>query len=180
MSESLSKSRVFIGIKMSDELAGFCTQLQHEFADLPARFAKQDDLHLTLVPPFDMEDQGFVESIIQPILQGVNPFPLHLKKLEYGPTPRKPRLAWIECESVPELVELRQALVDAFEYEDRYSFRPHVTMARFKDQDRHLLKKRPIEKRVDRSMEVTSVELFESVHREGVTYRVLGSYLLAL
>lgn len=180
MSASLPKRRVFIGIKVSDELVEVCTQLQHECADLPARFAKQDDLHLTLVPPFDMTDQGQVDAVIKPIMYHTDPFILHLKKLEYGPTPRKPRLAWIECEPAPELVALRQALVDAFDYQDRYDFRPHVTLARFKDQDRHVLKNRPIEKEVDRSMKVTSVELFESVHRGGITYRMLGSYRFAL
>jgi len=176
MSVSLPKRRVFIGVKASGELVDVCAQLQQEFADLPARFAKRDDLHLTLVPPFDMTDQGQVDALIKPITLRTDPFTLHLKKLEYGPTPHKPRLAWIECERAPELVALRQALVDAFEYQDRYDFRPHVTLARFKDQDRHLLKDRPIEKEVGASMEVTSVELFESVHREGVTYRVLDSY----
>ena len=168
--------RVFIGIKMSDKLAEVCAQLQQEFSDLPARFTRRKDLHLTLVPPFDMVDQGQVESVIKPIVDASASFVLQLKKLDYGPTSRQPRLAWIECEPISELVELRQALVGAFNYEDRYSFRPHVTMARFKDQDRHVLKSRPIEKQVDELMEVNSVELFESVHREGVTYRVLGSY----
>ena len=178
MSANPHTRRVFIGIQVTDELADLCVQLQQEFADLPGRFTPREDLHLTLVPPFEMEDQRQVDTLIKTILQSSSPFELRLENVDYAPTPHQPRLAWVECKPLNELVELRRALVEGFEYQDRYDFRPHITLARFKDQDRDLLKTRPIERVVDRSMDVTSVALFESVHREGVRYRVLQTYAL--
>ena len=176
MTASPSTRRVFIGIKLSDDLANVCLQLQSEWSDLPARFAKHEDLHLTLVPPFDMEDEDQVDACINPIIQRTQSFTLQLRQLEFGPTPDDRRLAWIICEAAPELVELREALVHAFDYKDRYSFRPHITLARFNKKDHHVLAKRSIQQVVDHSMEVQSVELFESVHRQGVTYRILNGY----
>ncbi len=167
--------RVFIGIKMSEEIADACVKLQADLADLPARFIPPEDIHLTLVPPWDESDIRFAEYTLQTTLFPAKCFTLELQRLSYGPDPMRPWLAWIECAASAELVALKKELMKAFGARDSVPFTPHVTIARFSEKDAEVLTHRPIDRSVRLSMRVDSVQFFSSPGKGGEGYTVLAS-----
>lgn len=167
--------RVFVGIKVTDEIAKACVKLQADLADLPARFIPPEDIHLTLLPPWEMEDQSLVEEKLRQAVQPVKRFVLRLKRLAYGPDNARPRLAWIECEASGELIKLKRSIFKAFGMAENVSFLPHITIARFSNKNGDLIKLRSIDRPLDLSMPAESVELFASKLGGATGYRVLAS-----
>jgi 2'-5' RNA ligase len=180
MNGDLLGRRVFIGIKAPGDIAATLASLREYFPDVPGRFVPPEDIHLTLVPPWQMEDQGMIEAKMHAALRGMEPFTIMLKLLSYGPSPDRPRLAWVSCEPSAELSRMKRSLAAAFPVQDHVPFVPHLTIARFDERDRALLRRRPVEQRIDLPMPVSSVELFLSPHRGGRGYEVLASLPLPL
>ncbi len=180
MENKKSSKRAFVGIKVSDFIASECVKLQAGLGDLPARFIPPKDLHVTLLAPWEMVDQSVVTEKIHKAIQNTKRFTLNLVRLDYGPNTRRPRLAWIECFPAEQLIALKKELLREFGVEDRKTFRPHVTIARFKREVYKLLRKRPIDKPLELCMPVESVELFESPRIGGSGYTVLASLPLPL
>ncbi len=171
--------RTFIGIKAPIGIAEKLAAQREYFFGVPARLVPPEDIHLTLVPPWQMTDQGSVETKMRDVLREMGPFTITLKLLSYGPSPSRPRLAWVSCEPSAELSKMKSSLMAAFPVRDHVPFVPHFTIARFAEADRDILKKHPIEKRINLPMQVPSVELFLSPHRGGSGYEVLVSLPLS-
>jgi len=175
-----NEQRAFVGIKMTDEVAHECLKLQADLGNLPARFVPPKDLHLTLLPPWQMLDQHAVEERLKRALTNAKRFTLKLQRLEHGPNNMRPRLAWLACATDPALVALKKNLLHSFGIEDRVPFVPHVTIARYKKDSGPLMARSDIDRPVGFSMPVESIELFRSPHQEGAGYTVLASLPLPL
>ena len=173
-----SPKRVFIGIKLSDELKESFIDLQSAFGELPGRFIPPEDIHLTLVPPFETYDPPFVKGELRAALGHVHGFKLRFLRLDWGPHKERPRLAWIECGASGELVSLKKKLLNVFHKKEKIPFIPHMTVARFKKPFAENIAHRKIKRPVRFSMNVESVELFESPHKGGAGYKVLASIRL--
>jgi 2'-5' RNA ligase len=167
--------RVFIGIKLSEELADNFVDLQSAFGELPARFIPPQDIHLTLVPPFETRDLPFVKSELKRALAETHRFKLRFLRLEYAPDKERPRLAWVLCTATRDLVALKKKLLHAFEHKEKVPSVPHMTVARFKKADAEEVARRRISRPVRFVMDAESVELFESPHKGGSGYKVLAS-----
>lgn len=172
--------RVFVGIKVTDEIAEAFAGIQGAFAGLPARLIRPQDMHLTLVPPWQMQDQGQVEKFLEEVLRDLQEFSVKFKRLSYGPTTERPRLAWVEGAPAVELGALKKVLGAALGMQDEHpSFIPHVTIARFSERDRRLFLRHPIGRELALPpMPVVSVELFASPREGGAGYKVLRSFPL--
>lgn len=170
-----SLQRVFVGIKISPEIAEACAKLQADLGNFPARFIPPEDLHLTLVPPWQMKDQKPVENTLRHALKPIKRFTLKFQRLLLGPNNTRPRFIWIECEASEELIKLKTSLMKSFHIPERVPFSPHITLARIPIQNMREARRRDIQRQLGLSMAVESVELFASVHKEGVGYRVLAS-----
>jgi 2'-5' RNA ligase len=170
--------RLFIGIKLSDELADNFVDLQSAFGELPARFVPPKDIHLTLVPPFDTRDLPFVKSELKRALAETRQFKLRFLRLECGPDRERPRLAWVLCAATGDIVALKKKLLHAFRQKEKVPFVPHMTVARFKEVDAEKAARRRVSRPVRFSMDVESVELFESPHKGGAGYETLASVRL--
>ncbi|MBI2098505.1 MAG: RNA 2',3'-cyclic phosphodiesterase [Candidatus Wildermuthbacteria bacterium] len=168
--------RVYVGIKVTDEIAEACVKLQSDMADLPAKFIPPEDIHVTLLAPWDMVSQSFVEERLRKALRGMKRFTLKFERLAYGPSKMHPRLAWIQCTPSSETNALKKSLLAAFKTKESVPFVPHMTIARFTAKDEEKLTHRPIEKPLAWSMSVESVELFSSPHKGGAGYKVLSSF----
>lgn len=177
---SKPSQRVFVGIKVSNEIAEACAKLQAEFGDLPARLIPPEDIHLTLLPPWKMTDQSFVEDALRQAIRSIKRFTLKFKHLAYGPDNMHPRLIWIECEASDELVKLEKEILKAFGKTEDGPFFPHVTIARLADKDMDVIGLRPIERPLALSMPVESIELFASPQGGETGYRALISLPIPL
>jgi 2'-5' RNA ligase len=170
--------RIFIGIKLPEELSDSFVDLQSAFGELPGRFIPPKDIHLTLVPPFETRDLPYVKGTLRVALEQVQKFKLRFSRLSYCPDKEHPRLAWIECGATKEIISLKKKLLKALNIKEKVPFVPHMTIARFKKADSENITYRPIQRPVRFSMDVESIELFESPHRGGTGYKVLASIKL--
>jgi len=177
MNTGVSK-RVFIGIKMNEEMAGAFVKLQSEIAGPPARFIPPEDMHMTLVPPFEMSDPAYVDECVRVALARAKRFTLKTEHLAYGPVKMRPSLAWIKCAVSEELIALKKELMRAFGKTDQWPFKPHVTIARFAKKDADMLTHRPIERAAAFSMPVEEITLYESPDGGGRGYTVLDAWAL--
>ncbi|MHB1118083.1 MAG: 2'-5' RNA ligase family protein [Minisyncoccota bacterium] len=168
--------RVFVGIKVPLDLARDFADFHRDIVGLPAHLIHPTDMHLTLVPPWDITDRASVESILREVLRGGVRFLIRFERVEYGPTEHRPWLVWVIGEPSLELTNLKKSLVDAFGVKDVHlSFTPHVTIARFSEQDWAAFKHHPIAREAVLSMPVESVELFLTPTGGGRNHEVLAS-----
>jgi len=174
--EQKTIERVFVGIKVPVPVAQVFTEFQRDLDGTPVRLIRPDDMHLTLVPPWNSDDRASAENTLREALRGKKKFSLLFEYVEYGPTMHRPRLVWVAGAPSEELTDLKKVLNDVFGFKDDHlSFIPHVTIARFSEQDRAVFKHHPIARETALSMPVLSVELFLSPPHGGKGYEVLAS-----
>jgi len=170
--------RVFVGLKLAEELEGAVLYLQSALNGIPARWIPPNDIHLTLVPPFETQDVYFARYKLRKALTGMHQFPLRFVRLNWGPNKERPHLIWVECAASQELIALKKKLLKMFEVnnvKEKVPFIPHMTLARLQKKDSERAARRRIIRRTRFSMDVVSVELFESPHRGGTGYTVFSS-----
>jgi 2'-5' RNA ligase len=187
-----TSKRVFVGIKMTDDVAGECTNLRSRVGEVQGSWVSLHDVHLTLIPPWRTTDIGIVIQRIEDSVRVAHSFYLELHKLTYGPSARNKRYLWIECSSSSELTALRSSLIEALQGTDGIApndnehggalgahstrrFLPHVTIARLKGVDEHRRNAGNISIPLFIKMPVSSVQLFESLQEGSVKYAVLHS-----
>lgn len=167
--------RVFVGIKLSDGLKDTFLDIQSSLGGLPGRFIPLEDIHLTLVPPFETQDIHFIKRTLKTALQETRQFKLRFLRVSPGPNKEKPTLVWIECGASKELISLKKNLLKVLGLKEKIPFIPHMTLARFGKAEAKNIARRRITRPLKLSMDVESVELFESPHIGGVGYIVLDS-----
>jgi len=175
----VTPARIFAGIKIEATAARELSELARPLASCAVRLVPKNDLHLTLVPPWN--ESGIARTVerLGIIASGFNCFSLAFEHLGYGPTLRHPRLLWAGCVVSCELKELRMTLLAAFGREDARPFHPHVTLARIPQNGRSFARKYPIDRPLTLTQCVRSVELFQSPSKGESGYQVLSSSPLA-
>lgn len=99
----MPKKRIFVAIKISDEIVEKVVAFQKGFEKLPLRLILPQNLHITLIPPWYEQDLDTVVSRLRKVRQGV--FEIAFTKLTIGPR-RDPRLIWARGETQPLLTQL--------------------------------------------------------------------------
>lgn len=129
------KKRVFIGIFASPELKRKIFDLKNKFKDLPVRWMRDENLHLTLLPPIYLDDKQIVEMLekLKLLENKIGEFEIQFNRVSLGPTLRRPRLIWAEGEENQKLDGLKRQITQILDYhQDKRPFLPHLTLARFK------------------------------------------------
>jgi RNA 2',3'-cyclic 3'-phosphodiesterase len=155
-------ARIFVGIKIADELAEELAALARPLRPHDVRLVPSNDIHLTLVPPWDEPETAGAVGTLQAAISDFKPFVLTFTRLGFGPNLREPRLLWIECAASDELADLRIALLAAYGRSDSRPFVPHVTLARIPKNGRTVARRNPIDRTFLLTQLVASVELFQS------------------
>jgi RNA 2',3'-cyclic 3'-phosphodiesterase len=185
--------RIFIAINLSEKLRKELGALQDRWPELPARWAKPENLHVTLVFLGNVNDQEVCDVCAAAAEVGKRhePFDLTVENVTYGP-PKKfpPRLVWATGQVSEELGALQKDLESALfefaggDYNENagYGFSPHVTLARI---EQFGLKKMEAEEipiineKIGRTFMVESFEVMESeLKRGGPVYTILDSVKL--
>ena len=89
-------ARVFVGIKLAPEIACELVGIAKELKNAAVRPVSADDVHLTLVPPWQEDCIGKATEMLRRITAGFNPFALVVEHVGFGPDPRRPRLLWAD------------------------------------------------------------------------------------
>lgn len=184
--------RIFIAINLPKEIKKELKSFQERWKELPVKWVKEENLHLTLVFLGYVSDQEILEifKITEKVAQEHQPFSINLRKITYGPEKKGiPRLIWVEGEKSKQLVELQEKLESSIfelptkklKLENR-PFTPHITLGRIRQWEFRKIEpeERPeIDEEVNLSFNVQSIELMEShLKRKGPDYFVLQSFLL--
>lgn len=170
-------TRVFVALKMAPDIAQALAQIARPLEHLGVRPIAKEDIHLTLVPPWnEMAVPDAIEKL-RTAIEGRYPFRLELRHVGYGPDPKRPRLLWVECSASEELTALHAALLLAFGRRDERLFLPHVTLARIRGNGTRVSRKWPIDRDLALIQEVATAELMQSPLPGGRGYKVLASLL---
>ncbi len=185
--------RIFIAINLPEKLKKELSLFQNRWPEIPARWTRPDNLHVTLVFLGNVTDQEACDicSLAAEIGRRHSPFDLTIDNIFYGP-PRKipPRMIWAGGPVSEDLGALQKDLESELyefsggEYErDReYGFRPHITMARIEQFGIKRMDPEEvpaIDEKMERTFMVETIEVMESeIRRSGPVYTVLESIKL--
>ena len=177
--------RVFVAINLPESLKSRLARFQSKWPDLPAKWTKKENIHITLVFLGYVQDNEIPEilRITEEIAKKHKPFQLNFNKICYGPPKKALRMVWAMGEKSEELRDLQNDLENSlsnlsFKKENRF-YSSHITLARIRQWEFKQIEpeERPqIEEFIDLSFEVNSIELMESqLKRTGAEYTVLQS-----
>lgn len=185
------RQRIFIAINLPEEIKNQLLDYQQKWPELPIRWVKKDNLHITLIFLGYILDKELLEVIkaTKEVVQKRAPFLITLNKICYGP-PQKipPRMIWVKGEKSENLIKLKDDLEKSllekvnFSFLENREFSPHITLGRIQRWEWRRIEpeERPeVEEDISLSFEVKSVEVMESkLKPKGAEYSVLESVVL--
>lgn len=170
------KQRLFIGIKASLELQQYVVLWQREHAGIhdTIRWIKPDNLHVTLIPPWN-DNPEEVQKKLETFQNNGSPFEILLQRVSFGPRPKHFRFIWATGQTPRTLIDLRDELEKhLFGKQLLRKLTVHVTLARFKPELFPQFSTKQLEERVGWKQTVTEVTLFAShLKPDGSDYQVL-------
>lgn len=186
----MNKKRVFVAVNLPSNIKTALVSFQERWSQLPARWIKRENLHLTLIflgYLFD-EELWRVCKCVKGVAVRHPVFSITLERVLYGPDKKlPPRLVWAEGKGSRELTALTTDLAQTIAQQIHFlqanrPFIPHVTLARIKTWEWSRLEEeeRPeINEEIDLSFDVTSIDVMESrLQRGGAEYAALAKYPL--
>jgi len=184
------RHRIFIAINLPEDIKKELSSFQFHWPELPCRWTKKENLHITLIFLGYLNDEELLEvlKITKEVASRNQSFSINLKKIIYGP-PKKmpPRMVWAEGEKSEELGKLQQDLENSlliaqnsgFKKTENRPYLLHITLGRIKTWEWRQIEpeERPeINEDIDLSFEVNSIEVMESqLKRGGSEYTILES-----
>ena len=188
----LMRHRVFIAINLPEEIKQKLHSFQEKWPDLPTRWTKKENLHITLVFLGHLSDEEVFEicKITKEVASKNQSFSLNLTKICYGPPKKPPRMVWVEGEKSKELTKLKNDLENALSASNGPKYRketrpfsPHLTLGRIRQWEFKAIEpeERPkVEEDISFTFGVSSIEVMESfLKRGGPEYIILESAPLA-
>jgi len=178
----IMKRRIFLAVNLPDEIKKKLAKIQEEWIDLPVRWTRKENLHITLIFLGYLGDEELLKVIesVKKTTRRYKSFEIGLNRVCFGPPGRPPRMIWVEGERNIRLFHLKDDLEEElFQYggskEKKSLFRPHVTLARIKPGEWQELNQKPkIEKEISLAFSVDSVDVMESIlSRKGPDYSIL-------
>lgn len=189
------RRRIFIAINLPEKIKRELGFYQEKWPEIPARWTKPNNLHITLVFIGYVNDEELVEICkITKMVAGRNsPFFVNLRKISYGPLQLRPgqapRMLWAVGEKSQEFSalkdDLEKSLLSSQEvsfFAEKREFSPHITLGRINQWQWRQIEpeERPtVEEEVDLSFPVDSIEVMESdLKKGGAKYTVLEIHKL--
>jgi 2'-5' RNA ligase len=186
------RHRVFIAINLPEDIKKKLTDYQSKWSELPCRWTKKDNLHITPIFIGYVSDEELMEicKIVKEVASRNSSFSVNLTKICYGPPKKPPRMVWVTGEKSPEFVFLKEDLEKSllnlegahFSPEKRV-FSPHITLGRIRTWEFRQIEpeERPeVNEDISFSFEVNSIEVMESqLKRGGAEYTILESVPLS-
>lgn len=132
------KHRIFIAVNLPKDVRRVLARYQEKWAELPAKWTPEDNLHITLLFLGDLTDQelGEVCMIAKEVAKDHQSLDIQLTKVAYGPDEKiPPKMIWASGERSKELSALKNDLENALLEKvnfipDKRGLTPHVTLAR--------------------------------------------------
>jgi len=172
------KKRIFLAIDISDKLKKEILKFRQKFNDLPVRWVAKENLHLTLIPPLELNDKGIVEMIekLQALKGKVGRIEINFNRISLGPNLRRPRLIWVGGKPNQKLIKLKNTITQilGLRRENR-SFLPHLTLARFRPRDFYNFPQIRLKEKINWQEDAASFSIIQSECLEkGAIYTKMG------
>jgi len=181
----MDKHRVFIAINLPENVKKKLSSYEDKWPDLPARWTKKDNIHLTLEFLGNISDEDVldVHNIVRDVVSKYSEFSITLNKITYGPAGKiPPRMIWAMGEASGVLTELKEELDKELGILEGKGFKVHITLARIKKWDWSKIEpeERPeVDEDILIDFQVSSIEIMESTLKKGgPEYAVLESIQL--
>lgn len=183
--------RVFVGIKLSEELVGrilewikrfqessskYQTNSKNQILNTQIRFIEPKNLHITLVPPWETDDWQ-IESQKLKVVK-FQPFEIRFERMEFGPDQNRPRMIWASGSAGEEIKELKKLIeIGLGKTAESREFRLHCTLARLKTADKSARYNTRLPQSIDWRQEVASFVLYQShLLPQGADYKALAEF----
>lgn len=183
--------RVFIAINLPENVKKRLAEFQSQWPELPVRWTKPENLHITLAFLGNLSDEEIAEvcKTTEEVASRNQSFSINLSKISYGPPKKPPRMVWVMGEILEELTKLKndleRTLLENFTpHRNEVSgvgrpYSPHITLGRIQKWEFRSIdpEDRPqLETNLSFGFEVSSIEVMESfLKRGGPEYTVLES-----
>ena len=178
----MKRRRIFIAINLPEDIRKKLADFRKNWPELPIRWTKPNNLHITLDFLGYITDEELVEicKITKEAASKNSPFFVNLNKICYGPTDKKPpRMVWAMGEKSEEFASLRDDLDKSLAVSEKREFSPHITLGRIKQWEWKRIEpeERPtIEEEINLRFSVESIEIMESVLKKtGPEYTIFES-----
>lgn len=165
-----NKHRIFIAINLPGDVKKVLASYAKRWSDLPCKWTKKDNLHITLEFLGDVSDEDLLDVFkeTRELAEKHKPFVIKLDRICYGPLGKiPPHMIWAVGSKIEEL-----------------NLIPHITLARIKKWEWKKIEpeERPqIDENINLEFEVESIEVMESVlKRGGPEYTILESFNLKI
>ena len=193
----MKRHRVFIAVNLPEDIKKKLADYQFKWPELPCRWTKKENLHITLIFLGYLSDEELFEvcKITKEVASRNRSFSINLKRICYAP-PQKmpPKMIWAVGEKSKELAALKEELENSLTNSVRFSgenrslknssFSPHITLGRIRQWEFRTInpEERPIvDTDIFLSFEVNSIEVMESrLKKGGAEYTILESCNLKL
>lgn len=195
------RHRVFIAINLPGDIKKELVSFYDKWKNLPAKWTKEDNLHITLEFLGDLTDIEIagVCKMVDEVAKKHESFSINLNKILYGPpqNPAKsgiagqaqkiPKMVWVQGEKSEELNnlkdDLQKNLLEKIRFRpDGAGFTPHITLARISEWEfrKFEIDERPeVDENIDLVFTAESIEVMESeLKRGGPVYTILESHNL--
>lgn len=173
------KRRVFVGIKASEKIQDLAADFAFRYDRLSVRWQRGDNLHYTLVPPWedDYMGIGYTAAKLQALAEGFRPTTIELNELNFGPQGEPPRLIYAAGQPSQELLNIFVAVNSALPTGSGRQFWPHLTLARFSPSSFGSFPQKKFNEKISWPEAIDNLTLFESVLTdEGTEYNVIKSF----
>lgn len=186
------RHRIFIAINLPEEVKRQLLKYQNYWPELPAKWTRPENLHITLEFLGDLTDQeiGEVCFLVKEISENFKSFSIKLEKVLYGPENKfPPRMVWVRGAKSKELADLKnnlqQNLLSKIRFKpDEKIFSPHITLARISEWQFKQMNPEEVPEigeDVDIILPVESIEVMESeLKRGGPQYTILEAHNLQI
>jgi 2'-5' RNA ligase len=182
--------RIFIAVNIPENLRRYLSDFSGRWPDLPAKWTKSENLHITLNFLGNANDEEICE-ICQTVIEVArrhDSFEITLDRVIYGPLGKlPPKMIWATGEKSREIGGLQKDLESSlFEFcgakyrsQEDYGFTPHVALARLIQAGLRQMEIEEIPRvneKINKIFMVESIEVMESeLKRGGPVYTVLES-----
>lgn len=178
------KRRLFIAINLPENIEKRLVDYQRKWVNLDPKYihwVKESNLHITLVFIGYVDDDKTYEicNLVKEVSKKHEPFFINLERIIIGPPNTTPRMFWVEGEKSQELADLQNDLENALSgggiaKKEVRSYRPHITLARFKYEIAKSLPR--VDDKFNAQISVETIEVMQSnLKRSGAEYSVLES-----
>lgn len=168
--------RVFVALPAGRELVDVAGEFRRGHSGLRVRWVKPENLHLTMVPPWQCLDVDAVCRVLSGEAARQAPFEVSFERVSFGPDPRRPRLIWATGKAPAGMPEFARSLLAPVGApgEPRKSFLLHLTIARFNSHDFKAMAAHTLRETVLWHGTLDTICLYESILKPGgAQYREL-------